>query len=233
MPRYFDSHCHLPKTEPFSLVFARANASGIVGCVLNAVTMDDWDEIIQIDATNVRGAVGVHPWAADNASPDFADKLDKIMRDNPKLLVGEIGLDKTHNDFKTQEEIFVAQLEIAIKYNRTVILHCVHAWDEMLKILKSYKKDLPKIVVHSFDGTQNALDFGGDLYFSYSPNVANPQYKKVRTSVTNVSKNKILVESDSAEILPTIAATNGVLSLRNDVSADDIFNNAIGVFFNG
>lgn len=235
MKKYIDSHCHLPNSESFDTVFARANAMGVVGCVLNSVTENDWKQITQIANSNknVIGAVGIHPWHVETASEHWIDNMSDILQDNPNITVGEVGLDKTHENFAAQEKIFIQSLEIAIKYRRVLNLHCVHAWDIMLQILKKYEQELPAIVAHAFDGTQNALDFGDKLYFSYSPNVGNPGYKKVISSVLNVPKNKILVESDSSELLPITDAVNGVLSLRDDITSDDIFNNAMGVFFNG
>ncbi len=235
MVKIIDSHCHLPKTESFSDVFSCVQNKGVVGCVLNAVNESDWNQIANIASENkdVCGAIGIHPWESDSVSNDWDSNMDILLRNNPNLIVGEIGLDKTRDNFDAQKAVFIRALEIAIKYKRTINIHCVHAWDEILQIFKSYKKDLPKIVVHSFDGTQNALDFDADLYFSYSPNIANPKFKRVVESVVRVPKNKILVESDSESLLPTITAANSVLSLRDDITADDIYNNAMGVFYNG
>ena len=235
MSGIIDSHCHLSKTESFSDVFALSQKNGNSGCVLNSVTESDWNQIVKIasDNKNICGAIGIHPWFSDSVPNNWDFNMDALLRENLSLIVGEIGLDKTRDNFNVQEKVFITALEIAIKHKRTINLHCVHAWDEILKIFKIYKKDLPKIVAHSFDGTQNAIDCDLDLYFSYSPNVANPDYKKVRASVQKVPKNKILVESDSDVLLPTITALKGVLSLRDDISADDIYKNAMGVFYNG
>lgn len=235
MQKYLDSHCHLPQNEPFGAVFARANNAGVMGCVLNSITEHDWEQIAQIahDNKNVIGCIGIHPWHIDDVSADWVSRMDTMLSNNPNLLVGEVGLDKTRDNFATQESIFIPALELAIKHKRAINIHCVHAWDEMLRILKSYRGVLPKIIVHSFDGAQNALDFDGDLYFSYSPNVANMNYRRVRESVSRAPKNKILVESDDADMAETITAANAVLALRPDILADDIFNNAMGCFFNG
>lgn len=231
--KYIDSHCHLPQTESFSDVFMRAQEYGIVGCVVNSVNESEWNTIAKIANADICGAVGIHPWYVDSASPNWNSELETLLCDNPDLIVGEVGLDKTRDNFATQEKVFTNTLEIAIKYKRTINIHCVHAWDVMLKILKTYKTDLPKVVIHSFDGTQNAIDCGIDLYFSYSPNIANENYKRVRESIQCVPKNRILVESDSSALLPTINAANAILSLRDDITSDDIFNNAKEVFYNG
>ena len=235
MLKYIDSHCHIDIEKSFSYMFLRAASVGVVGCVLNSCSESDWRTIVQIakGCENVCGAIGVHPWYLDSVTKNMESDLGALLRDNPNLIVGEIGLDKTRDNFPAQEKNFVRQLEIAIKYRRVVNLHCVRAWDVMLKILKSYRDELPKIVVHSFDGTQNAIDFDADLYFSYSPDVANINYKRVRESVWKVPKDKILVESDSKNYVDVITAARGVLDLRDDITSVDVFDNSMGVFFNG
>ena len=234
MPKYIDAHCHLPNTEPFADVFARANANGIVGCVLNSTVEADWDKIITISGShkNVAGAIGIHPWYVDTASPNWANNMRAILNDNPKLSVGEVGLDKTHENFAVQESILIQSLEIAIEYKRVLNLHCVHAWDTVLHILKSYKNELPKIVAHGFDGTENAIDFDENLYFSIGPNATKPNYNKIKLSLGQLLKNKILLESDSTDLMPILDVANMIFNLRPDINADDIYNNAMGVFFN-
>ncbi len=235
MQKYIDSHCHLPKNMSFEQAFEKANSVGIVGCVLNSVSESDWPRIIDISKhnKNVACCIGIHPWCIDSATVNWMHNMDAILQDNPHIMIGEVGLDKTHDNFVNQERIFTRSVELAIRYNRVLNLHCVHAWDSVLKILKMYKNNLPKIVVHAFDGTQNALDFDENLYFSYSPNIAKVNYKKIKLSLCKVPKNKILLESDSDDFLPVLTAANAVLDARPDVSADDIFNNTMGVFFNG
>ena len=231
--KYIDSHCHLGCG--FDDAFARARDAGVWGCVLNATKCDDWDNIVRIAKSNqnVCGAIGIHPMFVESAPPHWDDNMRTLLRDNPHLIVGEVGLDKTHGDLSAQEKIFVQALEIAIQFNRAINIHCVHAWDIMLKILKSYRTDLPKIVVHSFDGNTAAIRFDADLYFSYSPHIANSQFKRVRESLAMVPCDKILIESDSTNIIDVLQSARGVLALRPDINTDDILNNSMGVFFNG
>ncbi len=234
MPKYIDAHCHLPNTEPFADVFARANANGIVGCVLNSTVEADWDKIINVSKSNknVAGAIGVHPWYVAGVSPNWANNMRTILNDNLKVSVGEVGLDKTHENFAAQESILIQSLEIAIEYKRVLNLHCVHAWDTVLHILKTYKNELPKIVAHNFDGTENAIDFDENLYFSIGLNATKPNYNKIKLSLGQLPKNKILLESDSTDLMPILDVANMIFNLRPDINADDIYNNAMGVFFN-
>ena len=109
----------------------------------------------------------------------------------------------------------------------------MHAWDVVLRILKSYKNALPKIVVHGFDGTENAIGFDENLYFSFGPNILKPNSNKIKLTIGQMPKNKILLESDSADLIPVLPVADVVFATRPDINANDIYNNAMGVFFNG
>ena len=98
---------------------------------------------------------------------------------------------------------------------------------------KSYKNKLPKIVAHGFDGTQNAIGFDENLYFSCGPNISKPNYNKIKITIGELPKNKILLESDSSNLLPILTAAAGLKSLRPEITDADIYNNTMGVFFNG
>lgn len=235
MIKYIDSHCHLPKNSDFSDVLARAKLSGVMGCVINAVDASEWNQICDIASKNknVCGAIGIHPWAINTAHGNWADDIDFILSSNPNLILGEVGIDKTRDDILTQERIFTRQIEIAIKHRRTICLHCVHAWDIVLRVFKTYRRDLPTIIAHAFDGTQNAIDFDTNIYFSYSPNVAMKNFQKMRIGAINTPRDKILIESDSCVLSDVSKSARGVLKMRADITANDIFNNSLGVFFNG
>ncbi|MBP5795094.1 MAG: TatD family hydrolase [Alphaproteobacteria bacterium] len=233
--QFIDAHCHLSPDTDFLSAFARANSKGVVGCVVNSVHQYDWGKIAElaVSNTNIRGAIGIHPWIADAAPQNLKSEMSAMLDANPNLIVGEIGMDKTRDNFARQETIFILMLEIAIKYKRIVNLHCVHAWGRVLEIFNTYRNELPPIIAHGFDGTSNAIDFDANLYFSYSPNIANPKYKKVHKSVLRVPKSKILIESDSDDLTNVITAADGLCATRHDISAMDVFHNAQEVFFNG
>lgn len=233
--RFFDAHCHLPCDRNFSGVFANANTAGVVGCAVNSVVMDDWVHIVDFvtHSKNTRGAIGIHPWYVDTVRPTWHAEMCAILDENPDLMVGEIGLDKSRDDFESQEKLFISMVEIAIKYNRTINLHCVHAWDRVLEIFKTYRGKLPTVIAHGFDGNQNAIGFDADMYFSYSPRITNSKHKRARESLLSVPKNKILAESDGDNLLKTVNAASSICTIRADISVDDIFQNSAMVFFNG
>lgn len=98
------------------------------------------------------------------------DVYEKLAQFKKVVAVGEIGLDYYHLDYATdmaalkrkQKQIFTRQLELAKNLKLPVIIHCRQAHDDMLEILKAFKKDhkdsLPKDkawgVMHCFSGDE-------------------------------------------------------------------------------
>ena len=95
---------------------------------------------------------GIHPWSADG---DFgmlaADRFADVEA------VGETGLDFACNTpRKRQEELFRAHLKIAAEIGKPVILHCVRAFEPMMKILEEYP--LRAVIFHGFTGSRQQAE---------------------------------------------------------------------------
>jgi TatD DNase family protein len=64
-------------------------------------------------------------------------ELEKNIQHPNCLAIGECGLDKVIEiDLELQKKVFISQLELAVKYQKTVIIHCVKAFDELIEICK-------------------------------------------------------------------------------------------------
>lgn len=52
-----------------------------------------------------------------------------------------------------QKKVFEQQLQLAIKYNKPVIIHCVKAFDELIEICKPYFNCIP-LIIHGFNKSE-------------------------------------------------------------------------------
>lgn len=141
--------------------------------------------------------IGIHPYDAATATADMLFHLSKQaeMVD----AIGEIGLDHCCNvDRQAQEFIFKAQLEIAQRLNKGVVLHCVRAFEETMKILKEY--NLKFVIFHGFIGSpiqaNRATDKG--YYLSFGERSLNSPKSIEAMKVTHI--DKIFLESDESLI---------------------------------
>lgn len=136
---YLDLHSHSPNKDP------------------NVFTIQN--QILGVDPPMPHWySAGIHPWYTDSA---VSSELFKDMTSNPNcLLVGECGLDKIKGDpLPVQTVYFEKQIEWAERIKKPVIIHCVRAHQEVLKIHKSTQPTVPWII-HGFNkNTQVASQF--------------------------------------------------------------------------
>ena len=202
--KYTDAHCHI-----FS-----APADNIAGQVCNATTATDWEKLTQIADDRTRVCIGIHPWHIDSAPNDWDTRMRKILGSNPRIMVGEIGIDKYHPNIDKQIEIFTRQIEISTEFDRPIHLHCVGAWDKVLHILKSRRPRAP-IVAHAFGGNAEIMAGLSEYNTCFSYVARNG---RINDTAGVAAMERILVESDSdtsatqAEILTT--TTREIAKLR-------------------
>ncbi len=238
MQKYIDAHCHILSDESIW----PAVACGVGQFVVNATTPDDWGKIVEVSNRDNRicGAIGVHPWYVSGWNDGVETQMSELLKNNPRLMIGEIGLDKNHPDLDLQESVFMRQLQIAHDFGRIAHIHCVGAWGKMMDILRG--RDLPPAMVfHCFSG---APELAPELvklgaFFSFGCGICDEKHIKMRDVVASVPENRILVESDAPDgampdKIPEIVAE--IAKLRNvefEQMADIIYNNTMGLLNGG
>jgi len=181
----------------------------------------------------VYAAVGIHPHHVfkiknekiKNKNDNEKLKISKMIKaienllTKPKVVaVGEIGLDRhiyqktKYEDYKIdeefialQKEVFLAQLNLAKKYKKTVIIHNREAKDDLLKILTSNQQLVTsnRIVFHCCEPDFDLLDFakkhhiyiGVDGDVTYDP--------KKQAFVKEVPLSLLVLETDSPFLTPS------------------------------
>lgn len=231
MPKYIDAHCHFNHAADYGAV------ADVVGFVCNSTCAADWCAIIDAAARMpaIYPCVGVHPWYVAGVN---LKQMADILATYPNVMVGEIGIDRTRDNFDLQCEIFTAQMELAAKYNRVAHVHCVRAWDVMLNILKNISHLPPKIVFHEFGGGADVarqLIKYDNVYFSYGPRAVN----KIQERIADVPMDKILVETDNddpnaaTKILSHAVGTIAqIKSMDAAAVADIIYDNTVRTITN-
>lgn len=227
--KIIDAHTHID-------YITFEHQSDVVGVVCCAVQENTWQKIIDLMNIDNRvyGAFGIHPWFVDSVAKDFDTRLIQLLKTDSNYMVGEIGLDKYKPNMDKQTDVFIKQLDIAIKLKRIVCLHCVGAWDKILHILKQYKQsELPIIVIHDFnankDITQKLLQYQ-NIMFSFGKNAV---YGK-NCRIEQIPLNRILIETDGNPdvLLSELMKQIEKITEHKNIS-DIIYNNTIRVFKNG
>lgn len=152
---FVDTHIHLQDYNSADVknVVTNANKNNVCEFVNVSAQPDDWCKVLNIASCckNIIPALGLHPWYIDNAPTGWTQNLEHLLQDNPRLWIGECGIDRLkNNNISQQLDILQIEISLAQKYQRPLIMHAVKA-DEQLKPILPL---LPlKTIFHSFTGS--------------------------------------------------------------------------------
>lgn len=144
-------------------------------------------------------SAGLHPWHADRMqAKDVADLLIQSATSPRLVAFGETGLDKSCKvPMQVQVELFDLHLQTAMALKKPLILHCVKAWDELIKISSHYQ--IVKIL-HGYNGsvelTRRLLQEG--FMFSIGKMILNPS-ASIQTSIGLIPLEHLFCETDTAD----------------------------------
>lgn len=140
--------------------------------------------------------VGIHPWHA--ASEPFDEKAAEAASDEATL-IGEIGLDFACDvDRSRQEQVFRQQLRLAERLGKAVVLHCVRAFEPMMKILGEH--NLPAVIFHGFIGSVQQAEraIGRGYYLSFGEGAFRSP--KTLQALRHCPLEKLFAETDQSDV---------------------------------
>ena len=210
--KLFDSHCHIDDPifdKDIGEVIARANNAGVSDFMIVGIDKTRSEKAV-IMAESIEGchaSIGVHPHDSKSCCENILQSL-RILAANPKVRAwGEIGLDfnRMYSSREDQEKWFIRQLEISDQLNLPVIFHERSSKGRFLEILKAYKKDGGKGVVHCFSGNKTELkeylDLG--LYIGITGIITiKNRGAELRKLVSYMPLDRILIETDAPYLTP-------------------------------
>ena len=210
MPIY-DVHCHLQDrrlAEDLDGVLERAAAAGVRRVMCCGIAPRDWPEVLALAARHpmVRPSLGLHPWYLEDRTPDWQARLEDLVRRHP-CGIGEIGLDH-HLPADTrplQLEVFRIQVRLANRLGRPASIHCRRAWRPLIETLKAEGGLAAGGVLHAYGGAPDlvpALE-RRNLMVSFAGGITRPNARRPVAACRAVSADRLLVETDSPDILPT------------------------------
>ena len=155
------------------------------------------------------GTVGVHPWHAH-----FGDLAEVELRAPEVDAIGEIGLDYACEVLREEQmTVFKAQLAIAERLEKPIVLHCVRAFEDVIKVVGEYH--LKAVIFHGFIGSaeqaQHAVRQG--YYLSFGERTFRSP--KTIEAMRSTPLSKLFIESDEStvpieEIYTKIAELRGI-----------------------
>lgn len=196
---FTDSHIHLQDYLPAAAkkIYEAAHKNNVCEFVVPSAHPSDWAKVIKIlrQFPDTIGALGIHPWYVDEAAENQLEILDKYLQKYPHLWVGECGIDRLKNqNIAKQRLFFEQQIDLALKYNRPMIIHAVKADSEMNDFLPVLPQ---RSIFHSFNGT---LEWGKKLQnqgFYLGLNFSFFKKNEAAKILMQLNLEQILLETDA------------------------------------
>ncbi|MBN2282220.1 MAG: TatD family hydrolase [Candidatus Marinimicrobia bacterium] len=211
-----DHHCHLqdPKILPeIEKLLLQARNKDIFRFICCGTGEEDWSQVLKLSErySEILPAVGVHPWFVEKSSPDWIVKLERLLKQVPKCMIGEIGLDLyfCRETLELQKFFFEKQMLLGRKYGRPVSIHNVRASHLLLPFLRQFSD--VKVLLHSFSASPEMtreLAALPKIFFSFSGTLLNSS-KKLKEQIHLIPFNRILLETDSPDLLPQVLKNSG------------------------
>lgn len=212
---WFDSHCH-PELKDLDDVLEQAASRSVMGMTVVGTTLQSSravpEYVLGARKANaemtITGSCGIHPHDAANDGDEALAGIEELLchdAENVFSAVGECGLDYyyEHSPRERQLEVFAAQIELARKYERTLVIHTRDAWSDTFEVLE--KAQLPeRVVFHCFVGgvaeAEACVDMGA--YISLSGIVTFKNSTDLRDVAVRVPDDRLLLETDSPYLAP-------------------------------
>lgn len=161
-------------------------------------------------------SVGVHPMFA--ASSVIPSEYDDLFSGSNCCAIGECGLDRRAKlPMQDQMKLFLSHAEAAEKYGKPLVVHCVRAQNELLKLYRDFHPSMPWII-HGCRGKRDKvleladagfyLSFGEGLLLSAG---------NMEEFFPLLPPDRILLETDEADVRLDVLASTGAQMMRWNV----------------
>ena len=202
-----DTHCHILKEyySDIDKVISELKKNGICKIIVNGTDMKSNMEVLELVEKYdiVYGAIGFQPTELADFKNEDMDWLEEHINDDKIVAIGEIGLDYHYEDTnkKLQYDVFKKQLELALKYNKPVIVHSRDAIQDTYNMLSKYKI---KGSIHCFSGSlEMAREFIKlGFYIGVGGVVTYKNAKNLIKVIKNIPLEYIVLETDSPYLTP-------------------------------
>lgn len=219
MPRCgVDSHAHLDDerfTDDLEAVLERARQSGVAQIGNVFLSMDAYRQSAERFAAHpeIFFLLGIHPCDGMSCTPETLEAMEAAFRQDVRLrAVGEIGLDYYWNDCpKTvQRQIFQAQLALARRLDKPVVIHCRDAQNQTVALHETLDtlegegfRDRP-LLWHCFTADAQAAQriISNGWYLSVPGPVTYPANTALREALRSLPGDRLLVETDAPYLAP-------------------------------
>lgn len=218
--RLCDAHNHAQDDwlrDHRTRIDADLKQEGVFAAVVNGTSESDWPEVLALGRHHawVRTSLGLHPWDVGNASPRWQETLRRMLIENPRAAVGEIGLDRwilerarpddarlaglRRASLVEQTAALRAQLALAEELQRAATLHCLDAAGALFEVLRNLPRLGPGFLLHAYSGPAEMVPAFAKLgaYFSFNGSFLDPRHRARQDVFRLIPEDRLLAETDA------------------------------------
>jgi TatD DNase family protein len=143
------------------------------------------------------GIIGLHPWNVDEKWRTAVEQVERDVATQNAHAIGECGLDTLRGpDLPMQIAAFRAQCHVAERVQKPVVIHCVRAFDELIRVRREIRPR-QHWIVHGFNKSGDVLErlLEEGFYISFSgaiQRVGSP----AREAAQRVPLDRMFLETD-------------------------------------
>lgn len=229
---WIDAHCHLTSQAdaPFSLrEYNKAKDLGVERFFVCCLSLATFKKALMLKRFGLPLdiAVGIHPLIKSDLTLSL---LTELLNYQEVVAIGECGLDFRDKNCVKEEQIdlFKAQIALANKYHKPLVVHSVKASKITYDCLAS--KQL-RVLFHAYSGSYDLVKANQkeEFYYSFGFHLTQETAKKRRQVASLIPLDKILIETDASfskktsiknlPLLPNVARS---LALLREIPLKDL-----------
>jgi TatD DNase family protein len=191
-------------------VLRRAGDAGVEQMVVTGTSYEDSLQAAELCAQHSETLVatcGIHPHHASDWHDGSYAQLRALARQDCVRAIGETGLDfnRNYSPAMEQELAFAQQMALAVELQMPLFCHQRDAHDRFAAMLRDQRKGIPRVVVHCFTDTREALiDYLDlDCYIGITGWICDERRGLgLRELVKLIPAERLLLETDAPYLLP-------------------------------
>ena len=203
-----DSHTHLDSCRPPNTeLVAAAVEAGVTRMVTVGTNGASCRSALAAaeDFPQVFAAIGRHPNEATGFDDADLAELEALASHERCVAIGETGLDyyRDHSPHEDQRRAFEAQIELARRVDKPLVIHTRTADEDTLAILHARAGGL-KVILHCFSMASRVAEClqHERWWFSFAGNSTYPRATDLREAMLRVPAERLLVETDAPYLSP-------------------------------
>lgn len=210
-----DTHIHLDDEryrDDLEEVLNRAREGGVKRFIIPGADTSTLPRAIEIAEANddVYFAIGIHPY--DKEQFDGV-AFENYVKHDKCVAIGECGLDyfrlegsdeEKEAEKQEQKRVFKAQIELAKKYKKPLIVHIRDASRDSKALMLEAKAGEVGGVLHCFNADEELLSLADEgFYFGIGGVLTFKNAKKLVNVLPKIPQEKLIIETDGPYLTPT------------------------------